>query len=837
MNYSMNVALPTSGKLVVVLGMHRSGTSAITRAMVALGAELGDRLLPPLAGVNDKGFFEDYDVFQINHELLEAGGAQWHTVGDIGLARIPQPQLDAFRKRAADTLRAKCAGRTFALKDPRLARLMPFWQPVFEQIGLQVAYVIAVRNPISVVSSLKKRDNMSEEQGYALWLAHVVPSLLETKGKVRAFVDYDRMLDDPAGELSRLASRLDMPVNAARADEFARSFLSEDLRHSRFTAADLSGIQAAPSLVKTLCAALETVCRTGEEDATLQRALESGRQFLADIEPLLRVYQNAGLLNAMLEAAKVAILERDKRITELQQQVSSRPALAQAPAGSPIVAAAMAAAAAKNGAAPQPAMAPAGSITQIAARRGRTIFSFIVDADPKFAYEGYHLARSLIQHSCNSATDVNVQFTKEVGTETRDVFRRLGCTLHDIERFGDGRYCNKIAQLANLHQFDFDHVVLLDTDMIAVADLRPFLSENALVAKVVDFPQPPLPVLEEIGRAAGMRNLPPVGTVDAAHAPTYAGNCNGGFYGIPKALAEGVDRSWRRWAQWLLENIEPLARNNMAQHVDQVSMWLAIVMDRIPYSAAPSNVNYYVHMDGEHRYFDSRSNIALLHYHDVSLNVLGKLEPKAQLNELERRAVEAANRQIGAGFENTTFWNLRYAHFPERGSGVGSRGENLRYKRELLVQQGIERAESVLDVGCGDLEMIRGLAVQNYLGLDTSREALQMARRARPDWEFLHIDVSKSQPVLTPRQMAVCFEVLIHQPTEADYRKLIDFLARSTAGTLIVSGYVGDYDERKRNSMVYFYEPLDESLRKTGKFASIQRIGSHSDVVVLRCDV
>ncbi|MFC0402565.1 hypothetical protein [Paraburkholderia rhizosphaerae] len=836
MNNSKNVAQPTSGKLVVVLGMHRSGTSAITRAMVALGAELGDRLLPPLAGVNDKGFFEDYDVFQINHELLEAGGAQWHTVGDVGLNRIAPAKLDAFRQRAADTLRAKCAGRTFALKDPRLARLMPFWQPVFEQIGLQVAYVIAVRNPISVMRSLKKRDNMSEEQAYALWLAHVVPSLLETKGKLRAFVDYDRMLDDPAGELSRLANRLKMPIDAARADEFARSFLAEDLRHTRFSAADLSDVSAAPSIVKPLYAALETVCRTGEEDSALRDALESGRQFLADIEPLLRVYQNASLLNAMLEAAKKAILERDKRIADLQQQLATRPVLAQASAGSPIVAAAMAAAAAKNGAAPQPAAAT-GSIAPAAARRGRTIFSFIVDADPKFAYEGYHLARSLIQHSCDHAADVNVQFTKEVGAETRDLFRKLGCTLHDIERFGDGRYCNKIAQLVNLHQFDFDHVVLLDTDMIAIADLRPFLSEDALLAKVVDFPQPPLPVLEEIGRAAGFHKMPPVGTVDAGHAPTFAGNCNGGFYSIPKALAEIVDRSWRRWAQWLLDNKEPLVRNNMAQHVDQVSMWLAIVMDRIPYRAAPSNVNYYVHMNGEHRYFDAGAGIALLHYHDSSLNVLGKLEPQAQLNELERRAVDVANQQIGTGFENTTFWNLRYAHFPERGSGVGSRGENLRYKRELLVQQGIESAESVLDIGCGDLEMIKGLAIQNYLGLDTSREALQMARRARPDWEFLHIDVSRPQPVLTPRQMAVCFEVLIHQPTETDYRKLIDFLARSTAGTLIVSGYVGDYDERKRNSMVYFYEPLDESLRKTGKFSSIQRIGSHSDVAVLRCDV
>lgn len=334
-------------------------------------------------------------------------------------------------------------------------------------------------------------------------------------------------------------------------------------------------------------------------------------------------------------------------------------------AGSPIVAAAMAAkkaaasnAAANNIAANNTATSPPAS----PGLRTRTIFSFVVDAEPRFAHEGYHLARSLIQHSCDAPADINVQFTHEVDTQTRDLFRDLGCTLHDIERFGDGRFCNKIAQLANLHRFDFDHVVLLDTNMIAVADIRPFLGTEALVAKVVDLAEPPVPVLEEIARAACMRNRPPVGTADIEYAATFAGHCNAGFYGIPKAIAEIVDQSWRRWAQWLIEHDEPLERSGTLQRVDQVSMWLAIVMDRIPYRAAPSNVNYYVHTDGEHRYLDGNAGIALIRYDEAKLNALGKLEAQAALhNPLERRAIEAANQQIGEGAANPAFRNLRVA--------------------------------------------------------------------------------------------------------------------------------------------------------------------------------
>lgn len=468
---------------------------------------------------------------------------------------------------------------------------------------------------------------------------------------------------------------------------------------------------------------------------------------------------------------------------------------------------------------------------------GRVIFSFVVDADPKFAYQGYHLARSLIEYSVDAAEDVHVQFTAEVPADIRALFATLGCSQHQIERFGDGRYCNKIAQLANLHALHFDAVVLLDTDMIALGDIRPFLSDSRLVAKPVDLPNPPVAVLEEIARLAGMAAMPATEQVDASADVTLAGNFNGGFYGIPRRLCRRVDDAWRHWATWLIDNIEPLRKIGKEVHVDQVSMWIALHVAGIPYRAAASNVNYYVHFNGAHNYLDPASDIVLLHYHDVSLNVLGKLEPPAVLDSRERRAVEQANRQISQGFENSLFWNLRYSRFPERGSGVGSRGENLLYKRKLLIEQGVEEAASVVDVGCGDLEVVKPLQLRNYLGLDTSRLAIEAARRVRPDWTFAHVDHCRKDALSFRREMVLCFEVLIHQCSEADYRELIRFLADCTDRTLIVSGYAGDYEGRAENSMVYFYEPLDESLRNTGKFRSVRRIGSHTDVAVFRCDV
>lgn len=468
--------------------------------------------------------------------------------------------------------------------------------------------------------------------------------------------------------------------------------------------------------------------------------------------------------------------------------------------------------------------------------RRQTIFSFVVDTDPKFAYQGYHLARSLIEHCGGDAAAVHAQFTPEVRAATRQPFEELGCTLHEVSRFGDGRYCNKVGQLQNLLTCDFACAVLLDTDMIAIADLRPYLSNTVFQAKIVDLANPSISALEEIARRAGMAKQFARVRTEAGDGDTYSGNCNGGFYAIPKALCPIVDVAWRHWTLWLLGNIDLLACEGKEGHVDQVAMWLTIHMAQVPFLLAPSNVNYFVHFAADHRYFDRNREIALIHYHD-SLNALGLLEPPIQLSDTERAAIAKANFQIESVFENRLFWDLRYSRFSDRGSGLGSRGESLVYKRDLLRQEGAEQAESVLDFGCGDLEVLKVLDLKGYLGVDCSQTALALAQQAKPEWAFQMFTLDESRVEIAPKHFVICFEVLIHQCTAQAYDSLIRFLADHTLQTLIVSGYEHSETTRSLNHMLFFHEPLETSLQRTGRFRSIKRIGEHTSVTIFRCDV
>jgi hypothetical protein len=459
--------------------------------------------------------------------------------------------------------------------------------------------------------------------------------------------------------------------------------------------------------------------------------------------------------------------------------------------------------------------------------------SFIVDADPVFPYTGWHLVHSILKHTSLAPSDIHVQFTPEVPDRIIRRFEGLGCRAHQLSRFGDGRYCNKLAQWKNLRDQNINHVVFLDTDTICIGNFAEFLPRDAIGGKVVDVANPELSLLDHLFERAGFADRPLTIRVEASSDITYQGNCNGGFYSMPSRFADTLFDAWRKRAEQLLADIEPLRAVGKEMHVDQISFCMALHDTGLPFVSLPSNVNYYLHFVGQHSQFDHSRPLALIHYHNSSLNVLGLLEPAGVVESHEFLATQKANEVIQENFDSQMFWDLRYSRFPERGSGIGSRGENAAYKRDLLIAEGIEAATSVLDLGCGDLEVIRCLTLQNYVGLDQSEKSIAIAQAKRPDWQFLLAPCD----TVAPADFVICLEVLIHQRSHCEYKRLIEFLAQKTERRLIISGYDVLGDHVSSNHMIYFHEPLRRSLEATGRFSSIRQIGGHSDVVIYCCDV
>ena len=320
------MGLTDKKRIIVVLGMHRSGTSAITRSLTALGVELGDRLMPAKPD-NEKGFWEDLDLYALNIELLHALGHEWNTHVPIDPQELMDDRLSFLKLKAVELLRRKTQDTPiWGIKDPRMSRLLPFWKSVFASMGFQVSYLLVVRHPTSVASSLKKRNGLEPEKSYYLWLDHTVHSVIETADCNRIVVDYDLFMDHPEEQLSRIAKGLDLPVGEKWPQglyELKRDFLDTELRHTRFREEDLRLDPSAPPQVIDVYALLRNLA-TDElqlKSPEVQKAFMGWAHDLQEITPALRYMTLLEKKN--FDLGRV-IADRDNQLTLLGQGASNR---------------------------------------------------------------------------------------------------------------------------------------------------------------------------------------------------------------------------------------------------------------------------------------------------------------------------------------------------------------------------------------------------------------------------------------------------------------------------------------------------------------------------------
>jgi glycosyltransferase involved in cell wall biosynthesis len=313
-----------SKKLIVVLGMHRSGTSVITRGLKVMGIELGDSLMPPVEGNNAKGFWEDIDLNALNIEMLGSIGSDWHHLAAIKQNEVEVLQKKGYFLRAIELLRQKVDGvPIFGFKDPRVAKLLPFWKEVFDHCQFDVGYVLAVRHPLSIVQSLAKRDGFDAEKNYLLWLGHVLESLADSVGNKRVLVDYDFLMRSPDHELNRIAKCFGLHIDSEELQIYKTEFLDKCLRHTVYELKDLSLDNACPPLVREVYAALLDVAsdKVQIDDPELQKKIG---HWITEFE---RSHSSLTLVDKLYTkniAAIQAVTERDAQIVSLNQAMHAK---------------------------------------------------------------------------------------------------------------------------------------------------------------------------------------------------------------------------------------------------------------------------------------------------------------------------------------------------------------------------------------------------------------------------------------------------------------------------------------------------------------------------------
>jgi hypothetical protein len=272
-------------RALLVVGPHRSGTSAVTRVLNLLGAELGSEMLPPKFD-NPKGYWEHRKVFGLHERLLATIGSAWHDYRPLPAGWQRRPEVVALRDELLTVVRKEFSrSRLWALKDPRLSRLLPLWIELLEEVAAEPAVVVVVRNPLEVIRSIQKRDRFSQSKSCLLYLAVMLDAVRDSAGQRRAFVSYAQLLEDWRSVARHLADALALEWPSGWSNEAAiDSYLRPCERHHRHSLDELANEPGIPEKAIELYECL--LAASGGRLDPLQAAYDRAREFFTSASDL-----------------------------------------------------------------------------------------------------------------------------------------------------------------------------------------------------------------------------------------------------------------------------------------------------------------------------------------------------------------------------------------------------------------------------------------------------------------------------------------------------------------------------------------------------------------------
>lgn len=227
-----------------VVGMHRSGTSAVMRVLRAIGADYGrEQDLMAAADSNPFGHFELTEFVAFNDELLRSVGSHWMAPvhSNAQMAAVATPRTVAKARAMVADLEL---GADVVVKDPRFCLTLPFWRAA----GMDARkIVVPLRHPKSVALSLQARNGLDLEYGHGLWETYHRYLLSSAVGCDIVPVAFGDLLERPNKIVRLLADELAIESSEAQLAAAATA-VEPQASHSSFDPADLDGL--SPSTIE-----------------------------------------------------------------------------------------------------------------------------------------------------------------------------------------------------------------------------------------------------------------------------------------------------------------------------------------------------------------------------------------------------------------------------------------------------------------------------------------------------------------------------------------------------------------------------------------------------------
>src|ERR1700722_17915406 len=252
---------------IVVLGMHRSGTSALAGVLCGLGGAAPTKDLMGPHPCNQKGLFEALGLAQAHDEFLAAAGSRWHDWRKFDLQWAHSQAAAQYSAKIRTVLAEEFGDEpVIVLKDPRICRFVPYTLSLLADLNVSPVAVLPVRNPLEVALSLQRRDNFAVPKSMMLWLRHVLDAEYFSRSLPRYFLPYEGLLQNWRHHVDRIAEQTDIawPDRSDRSGVEIDQFLTMELYHERATWDETREHREVLELARQTYRILMDICTRGE---------------------------------------------------------------------------------------------------------------------------------------------------------------------------------------------------------------------------------------------------------------------------------------------------------------------------------------------------------------------------------------------------------------------------------------------------------------------------------------------------------------------------------------------------------------------------------------------
>ncbi|MEA2990676.1 MAG: hypothetical protein QOG83_3387 [Alphaproteobacteria bacterium] len=258
---------------ILILGMHRCGTSALAGALCALGAAPPRTLMGP-SELNLRGFWESVALVEAHDQLLTAASSAWHDWQQLDPRWFQTKDAQRHRKKIKDILVDEFDDKPlFVIKEPRICRFVPFFLSILNEMNVRTAVFMPFRNPLEVASSLKRPYGFDSQKSWLLWMRHVLEAEYHSRGMPRSFINYEDLVRDWRPHLTRALQKLEIewPVGLDDARPTVEEFLTMDLYRERSSLKKMREHAGLPHDVRETYDILRDFVAAGESESARDR--------------------------------------------------------------------------------------------------------------------------------------------------------------------------------------------------------------------------------------------------------------------------------------------------------------------------------------------------------------------------------------------------------------------------------------------------------------------------------------------------------------------------------------------------------------------------------------